>query len=430
MSNTVAETVAEPAMEQSEEMINDEATDGDTSKDPYNFRNPLLYSVPGSPGCSYIKDIVLNLIEPLKQELKANNHRLTQELQDTKHRLTQVEHDNKMLQEKVIRMEGFSRRYNLKFNGIREAKYENKQDCKRTIRNILMQSGLNIPHKAIESAHRVGHKSTEQHRPRSILVKLFHLEDKEYIQLRSQNIRNSCNVTIEEDFPVEIEGKRKVLKTVLNAANKIVEPDGSKRYNAKLIVDKLTLNGRTYTSKTTNKLPEELKLYNITTPTKGAQTAFFTYHSPLSNHYIAEQVVDNRLFNCNEQYYMHAKAIRFSDHDSARKILMEKDPVIQKKIGSNIAGFNDNRWEECCIDVMRRGLTAKFQQNPDLKDFLLDTGNNFILEGNPRDKYWGTGLSIYDRRIWKSSAWIGSAQNNMGKLLEEVRRDINREESA
>lgn len=268
------------------------------------------------------------------------------------------------------------------------------------------------------------------HRPRAILVKLFHLEDKEYIQLRSQQIRNSCKVTIEEDFPIEIEGKRKVLKTVLNAANRVVQQDGSRKYNAKLVVDKLMVNGKTYTTKTTNKLPEELMLHNITTPSNGKQTAFFTYHSPLSNHYKAEQVVDNRLFNSNEQYYMYAKAKRFSDHESAQKIMMEKDPVQQKKLGSNIAGFNEDRWMECCLEVMNKGLEAKFHQNEELKEFLLDTGNNYILEGNPKDKYWGTGLSIYDRRIRKSSSWVASAQNNMGKLLEEVRREIKREENA
>ena len=425
MSDTVAELVesvsveaVEPEMEESVEMNNVKTPGNNTSMDPYDFRSPLLYSVPGSSGSNYIKDMVLNLIEPFKNELKETNHRLTQELQETKQRLIQVEQDNAMLQEKVVRMEGFSRRYNLKFNGIREVKYENKQDCKGTIRNILMQSGLNIPHKAIESAHRVGQKSTEPHRPRSILVKLFHLEDKEYIQLRSQQIKNSCKVIIEEDFPVEIEGKRRVLKTVLNAANRVVEADGRKRYITKLVVDKLTINGKTYTNKTTDKLPEELKLHNITTPTNGAQTAFFTYHSPLSNHYKADQVIDNRTFNCNEQYYMHAKAVRFSDHTSARNILMETDPVKQKKLGSNIVGFNGDRWEECCIDVMRRGLQAKFHQNLELKDFLLETGNNYILEGNPRDKFWGTGLSIFDRRIWQSSAWMSSAQNNMGTLLE------------
>lgn len=93
----------------------------------------------------------------------------------TKERLTEVEKDSEVLKERIVRKEGFSRRYNLKFNGIREVKNENKQDCKRVIRTILFQLDVNIPHKAIESASRIGQKSTETHKPRSILVKLFHL---------------------------------------------------------------------------------------------------------------------------------------------------------------------------------------------------------------------------------------------------------------
>lgn len=410
-------------MEVIETDISEEMYDRDTpynEMDQYNFSSPLLYSAPRSSeaGYSYIQGVVLRLIRPLQTELT-----------ETKERLSDVEKDNEILKERIVRMEGFNRRYNLKFNGIREVKNENKQDCKRVIRNILFQSGLNIPHKAIESATRIGQKSTEAHKPRSILVKLFHLEDKEYIQLKSQQIKNSCRVWIEEDFPLEIESKRRVLKTVLMAANKISQ-DGQKKYNAKLNVDKLSINGKTYTTSTTHKLPEELKLYNITTPTNGSQTAFFSYHSPLSNHYKARQVVDKKVYNCNEQYYMHAKALRFSDHQSAQQILKENDPVIQKKIGSNIEGFNEDRWRESCQDIMKRGLQAKFGQNQELEEFLLETENNNLLEGNPRDTYWGTGLSIYDRKIWQSSSWVGKAENNLGKLLEEVRRELRRKKKS
>lgn len=38
-----------------------------------------------------------------------------------------------------------------------------------------------------------------------------------------------------------------------------------------------------------------------------------------SNHHIADQTINNKTFNCNEQFYMYAKAINFIDHETAQK---------------------------------------------------------------------------------------------------------------
>lgn len=130
MSDTVAEEVeieSQTEMDDSNDIAHEETANRDTSMDPFNFRDPLLYSAPGTAGSNYIKEMVLGLLEPLQNELI-----------ETKDMLSEVVRDNSILKDRLIRLEGFSRRYNLKFNGIREMKNESKQDCKRTIRNILM----------------------------------------------------------------------------------------------------------------------------------------------------------------------------------------------------------------------------------------------------------------------------------------------------
>ena len=47
--------------------------------------------------------------------------------------------------------------------------------------------------------------------------------------------------------------------------------------------------------------------------------------------------------------------------------------------------------------VMKQGLKAKFEQNPFLKDKLLNTGGSEIIERSTNDMYWsqladGSGL--------------------------------------
>ena len=59
---------------------------------------------------------------------------------------------------------------------------------------------------------------------------------------------------------------------------------------------------------------------------------------------------------------------------------------------------------------------AKFSQN----------GNNMLVEGNPKDYCWGAGLSIHNPKIWNRNAWLGYAQNNLGKFLHEVRKELKR----
>ena len=113
------------------------------------------------------------------------------------------------------------------------------------------------------SAHRVGpNKYNPKSQPRYILAKLFHLEEKEQILLRSHQIRNLHGVIVEEDFPPEIESRRNTLRPVVTAAKRIIQ-NGKKKYTAKLNVDMLIVNGRKYTTKETDQLPEDLQLWPL-----------------------------------------------------------------------------------------------------------------------------------------------------------------------
>lgn len=60
-----------------------------------------------------------------------------------------------------------------------------------------------------------------------------------------------------------------------------------------------------------------------------------------------------------------------------------------KKLGRKVSLRKD--WESVKVDLMRQIVTEKFQQNPDLKEQLLATGNAYLEEGNTwGDRIWGT----------------------------------------
>ena len=125
---------------------------------------------------------------------------------------------------------------------------------------------------------------------------------------------------------------------------------------------------------------------------------------------------------------MFSRAKRFNDHETAEKIMQTTNPGVQKGLGSNIKDFKEQVWKETCLEVMKTGLQAKFQQHPHLKEFLVNTGSNMIIEGNPKDTFWGAGLSIHNPKIWKKHAWWGSAENHLGRLLQDVRTELKRDE--
>jgi ribA/ribD-fused uncharacterized protein len=65
------------------------------------------------------------------------------------------------------------------------------------------------------------------------------------------------------------------------------------------------------------------------------------------------------------------------------------------------------------------GNIAKFQQNPLLKEFILSTKDQILVEASPDDKIWGIGLSSNDPHIEDPNCWRGL--NLLGLALMEAR---------
>jgi hypothetical protein len=74
-------------------------------------------------------------------------------------------------------------------------------------------------------------------------------------------------------------------------------------------------------------------------------------------------------------------------------------------------------WESVKYEVMHEVVKAKFEQNPDLKEILLNTGDAELIEGNTwHDNCWG------DCHCPKCSSIKGT--NWLGKVLMQVRSEL------
>lgn len=136
-------------------------------------------------------------------------------------------------------------------------------------------------------------------------------------------------------------------------------------------------------------------------------------------------VVDNIRYNAAEQYMMASKARLFNDQETLLKIMSTSDVREQKHLGRVVKNFNADIWADKCLDIVIKGNYAKFSQNPDMKNDLLDTGDRIMVEASPYDKIWGIGIGEDHPDILDESKWQGT--NLLGKALMAVRERIRNE---
>lgn len=90
-------------------------------------------------------------------------------------------------------------------------------------------------------------------------------------------------------------------------------------------------------------------------------------------------------------------------------------PGKAKRLGRKVKLRSD--WEEVKINEMRKIVREKFTQNPKLQELLINTGNATLIEGNYwHDNFWGNCTCEKCKNI--------PGQNNLGKILEEIREEI------
>lgn len=107
-----------------------------------------------------------------------------------------------------------------------------------------------------------------------------------------------------------------------------------------------------------------------------------------------------------EHAYQASKSGKLADWYRFR----EFDSPGQAKRAGKLVKLRNN-WHEIKLDMMSGLINAKFDQNPELAKLLIATGDEELIEGNTwGDVYWGQDS--------------GRGENNLGKILMEVRRNL------
>lgn len=163
---------------------------------------------------------------------------------------------------------------------------------------------------------------------------------------------------------------------------------------------------------------------------------FFWGHQPerdnstgigcLSQWWPAPFSVNGQQFPTAEHYMMWRKATLFGDDTTAAQILAVPHPHTAKTLGRRVAGFDQQVWDEHRYPIVVAGNLAKFGQHPELRAFLLGTGERILVEASPIDRVWGIGLTRDDPAAADPGQWRGL--NLLGFALMQVRALLRQQE--
>ena len=144
----------------------------------------------------------------------------------------------------------------------------------------------------------------------------------------------------------------------------------------------------------------------------------------LSQWWMAEFWVEAQRYSCMEQFMMAEKARLFGDKEVLEQILAAAEQGKIKALGRQVRNFDQTEWDRCKYTIVLTGNFQKFLQNPELKDFLLRTGDKILVEASPRDRIWGIGMGRNNENAGNPAAWKG--KNLLGFALMEVRDELRR----
>ncbi len=129
--------------------------------------------------------------------------------------------------------------------------------------------------------------------------------------------------------------------------------------------------------------------------------------------------VNEIVYKSAEHWMMARKAELFEDQEMLDKIIFAKTPAEAKALGRKVRNFEATKWDEQKYQIVLDGNIHKFSQNPNLKEYLLQTNTRVLVEASPVDRIWGIGLAKDNRDVYDPTKWRG--ENLLGFALMEVR---------
>ncbi|MBD2778363.1 NADAR family protein [Iningainema tapete] len=112
-----------------------------------------------------------------------------------------------------------------------------------------------------------------------------------------------------------------------------------------------------------------------------------------------------------EHYYQAQKFVGTPDAVIIPTIYAAQTPELAAALGRDCTRQLRPDWDVVKVEVMRAAVLKKFLTHADIREVLISTGDQFLVEDSPKDYFWGCGADK-------------TGQNQLGKILMSVREEI------
>jgi N-glycosidase YbiA len=124
--------------------------------------------------------------------------------------------------------------------------------------------------------------------------------------------------------------------------------------------------------------------------------------------------LDGQYWPTVEHYF---QAQKFPGTEYADKIRQVKSPKQAKTLGRSRQWPLREDWEEIKEELMHQAVLKKFETHTKIREQLLATGDEELIENAPTDYYWGAGRT-------------GTGKNRLGHILMAVRSQLREKQNS
>ncbi len=118
--------------------------------------------------------------------------------------------------------------------------------------------------------------------------------------------------------------------------------------------------------------------------------------------------MDGRYWRSVEHYY---QAHKFADAAWTERVRQARTVREARALGQSRKVPIRPDWESARDQVMVTAVRAKIDAHAEVRQQLLDTGEETLVEASPYDHYWGCGAD-------------GSGANKLGQILMQIRSEL------
>lgn len=137
----------------------------------------------------------------------------------------------------------------------------------------------------------------------------------------------------------------------------------------------------------------------------------------LSPETMLDIIYNNTKYSSALQAYEVERVTQLGRKDIRPLLLRQRNPKMIRQLGSRVVGKLENPLE-LWISILK----TLINQHPEVKEILLNTGDDILVYADPKDTLLGVGLSEEDERIRDNKEWKG--ENLLGKAWKVVRSDL------